>query len=381
MVENSSNIAPYKKTPASAGGRKLPTPKAGIMEIAPYVPGKSKAAQGVERVIKLSSNENALGCSEHAKAAYVEAAAQLHRYPDGQASLLKDAIHEVLGFKPSMLVCGAGSDEIIQFLIAAYAGVGDDVIQTEHGFLMYQIYAKSRGARPVFAKEKHLTTHVDALLAEVTERTKLVFVANPNNPTGTYIPLAELKRLRDGLPAHVLLVVDEAYVEYATAEDYESAASLVETTPNTVVLRTFSKAYGLPGLRLGYGYMPEAVADVLNRIRGPFNNSSAAIAAGAAAVRDEDFIRRSTAHNTEWRQWLTDEFFKYQYQIKPSQGNFILVQCGINANLQAFQLAAQFAERGIIVRELDNYGLSDYLRITIGTEEENQAVAKLLSQV
>lgn len=352
---------------------KLPTPKAGILDIAPYVPGKSMA-NGAQTTIKLSSNENPLGFSEHAKVAYAKEAHNLNRYPDGQASKLKQAIHEVLGFKPSMLVCGAGSDEVIQFLVNAYAGVGDDVLQCEHGFLMYKIYAQARGARPVLAKEKNLTTHVDSLLAEVSERTKLVFVANPNNPTGTYIPLAELKRLRDGLPSNVLLVVDEAYVEYATAQDYESAASLVETTPNTVVLRTFSKAYGLPGLRIGFGYMPEAIADVLNRIRGPFNNSSAAIAAGAEAMRDEDFIHYSVEHNTKWRQWLSDEFAARSFEVVPSQGNFILVKCGLAGNPSARDLAKQLAANGIIVREVGNYGLPDYLRITIGTPEENTAV-------
>ena len=362
----------------AVGMTKLPTPKAGIMDIAPYVPGKSKAGEGVEVLAKLSSNENSLGCSEHAKIAYAKAATHLHRYPDGQAAELKQAIHEVLGFKPSMLVCGAGSDEVIQFLINAYAGVGDDVLQSEHGFLMYQIYARARGARPVFAQEQQLTTHVDSLLAKVGERTKLVFIANPNNPTGTYIPLSELKRLRDGLPAHIVLVVDEAYVEYATAADYESATSLVETTPNTVVLRTFSKAYGLPGLRLGYGYMPEAIADVLNRIRGPFNNNSAAIAAGAQAVRDEDFIHHSVTHNTKWRSWLAEAFIKRGYEVVPSQGNFILVKCGINGTPLAADLAQKLADQGIIVREVGNYGLPDYLRITIGTEEENRAVAAAL---
>lgn len=356
---------------------KLPHPKSGILDIKPYTPGKSKA-KAAGRVIKLSSNENPLGCSEEAKIAYAKETMQLHRYPDGTANKVKEAIQETLGFKPEKVVCGAGSDEVIQFLISAYAGIGDDVLQTEHGFLMYQIYTKSNGARPVFAKERELQTDVDALLAEVTERTKLVFVANPNNPTGTFIPLSELKRLRDGLPSHVILVVDEAYVEYANLPGYESATSLVDTTPNTVVLRTFSKAYGLPGVRLGFGYMPEVIADILNRVRGPFNVSSAAIAAGAAAMRDQAFIARSIEQNTKWRAWLTDELSRLGYIITPSAGNFVLVKCGENNTPAAADVAAKLSEQGIIVREVANYGLPDYVRITVGTEEENKALVEAL---
>lgn len=358
---------------------KLPTPKSGVLDIAPYVPGKSSLAKGGGKLIKLSSNENSLGCSEQAKIAYAKEALNLHRYPDGQAKQLKKAIHEVLGFRPERIVVGAGSDEVIQFLVHAYAGVGDDVLQSAHGFLMYQIYAKAAGARPLFAKEKNLHTDVDAILAEASNRTKLVFVANPNNPTGTFISLDELKRLRHGLPSHVLLVIDEAYVEYADMPGYESATSLVETTPNTVVLRTFSKAYGLPALRLGFGYMPEAIADALNRIRGPFNVTSAAIAAGTAALHDQAFIQRSIVHNTTWRNWLTQEFTSRGYHCGPSAGNFILAECGGNASQSASQLASKLADKGILVREVSNYALPDHLRITIGTEEENKALVAALS--
>lgn len=356
---------------------KLPHPKSGILDISPYVPGKSKAASD-KPLIKLSSNENPYGCSEEAKIAYANDVLHLHRYPDGQATKFKAAIQEALGFKPEKIVCGAGSDEVIQFLISAYAGVGDDVLQCEHGFLMYQIYAKANGARPVFAKEKNLTANVDALLQAVTGRTKLVFVANPNNPTGTFIKLEELKRLRHGLPSNVILVVDEAYVEYANLPGYESAVSLVDTTPNTVVLRTLSKAYGLPGLRLGFGYMPEAMAEILNRIRGPFNVSSPAIAAGAAAMRDQAFIDFSVKQNTKWRTWMTEQLSKRGFEIVPSAGNFVLIKCGQQGLLTAGEFAAKLSEKGIVVREVGNYGLPDYVRITIGTAEENQALIQAL---
>ena len=357
---------------------KLPMPKSGIMDIAPYVPGKSNVDSDVTRLIKLSSNENALGCSDKAKEAYMAEIPELNRYPDGQAAQLKQAVEEVLGFKPEKLVIGAGSDEIIQFLINAYSGPGDEVLQSAHGFLMYQIYTKGAGAKPVFAEENNLTTDVDALLAAVTGRTKLVFVANPNNPTGTFIPFSELKRLRDGLPSNVILAVDEAYVEYANIDGYETATSLVDTTPNTVVLRTFSKAYGLPALRLGFGYMPETIADVLNRIRGPFNVGSAAIAAGAAAVRDQEFIKHSVEDNTKQRKWLANECTKLGYHVVPSATNFVLLRCGAGGNPEASEVAKQLASKGIITREVGNYGLPEYLRISIGTAEENQAVIDAL---
>lgn len=356
-----------------------PTPKPGIMDIAAYTQGKSKAGSAA-KLIKLSSNENSLGASPKAMEAYVSESKNLHRYPDGQASKLKDAIHEVFSFAPSRLVCGAGSDEIIHFLVSAFAREGDEVLQSQYGFLMYKIYAQASGATPVFAPEKNLRTDVDALLACVTERTKIVFIANPNNPTGTYINDAEVRRLRKGLPEHVLLVMDEAYVEYVTANDYVNAKALVDETDNTVLMRTFSKVYGLPGLRLGYGYMPEAIADAINRIRGPFNVSSPAIAAGIAAVQDQAYIRACVAHNTRFRTWLSEALQNSGYEVVPSEGNFILVKCGINGKKTASEMNALLTEQGIIVREVGNYGLPEFLRITIGTEEEVTAVAEVMTQ-
>jgi histidinol-phosphate aminotransferase len=350
-----------------------PTPKAGILDIAAYAQGKSKVGNATH-VIKLSSNENALGPSPKAIEAYQREAANLHRYPDGQASQLKQAIQEVLGFDTKRLVCGAGSDEIIHFLVSAFAREGDEVLQSQHGFLMYKIYAQASGATPVFAPEKNLRTDVDALLACVTERTKIVFVANPNNPTGTYLTDAEVRRLRANLPEHVLLVMDEAYVEYVTAKDYVNASKLVDETENTVLMRTFSKAYGLPALRIGFGYMPEAIADAINRIRGPFNLSSAAIAAGVAAMHDQDYICTSVDHNTRWRSWLSGQLIASGYEVVPSEGNFLLVKCGVNGKLSAIELNNALIDKGIIVREVANYGLPDYLRITIGTENEVKAV-------
>lgn len=351
-----------------------PEIKSGILDIAAYKQGKSAAPVG-KQLMKLSSNENALGYSPAALEAYQQEASNLNRYPDGSAAMLKKAIHEVLGFEPERVVCGAGSDEIIHFLINAFAREGDEVLQCQYGFLMYQIYAKAAGATPVFAPAKNLVTDVDALLGAVTKRTKLVFVANPNNPTGTYLNASELQRLRAGLPEHVVLVVDEAYVEYADAKDYQTAEALVRSTENTVLMRTFSKAYGLPGLRIGFGFMPAYMADALNRIRGPFNLTNPSIAAGAAAMRDQQFIQKSVAHNAHWRGWLSEKLTSKGYQVVPSQGNFLLVKCGVQGLAAASSVNARLTEQGIIVRETANYGLPEYLRITIGTEAEMQAVA------
>lgn len=355
-----------------------PVIKSGIMEIAAYTPGKSKAGSS-GRLMKLSSNENSLGPSPKALEAYLHEASHLHRYPDGQAMKLKEAIQQVLDFAPSRVVCGAGSDEIIHLLVSAFVREGDEILQSQHGFLMYKIYAQAVGAGVVMAPEKELRTDVDALLACVTERTKIVFVANPNNPTGTYLGDAEVRRLRKQLPSHILLVLDEAYFEYVTAKDYATASPLVEATDNTVIMRTFSKVYGLPGLRLGLGYMPEYIADALNRIRGPFNVSSPAIAAGIAALQDKVHLEASVAHNTRQRAWLSDTLQSAGYQVVPSEGNFILVRCGMNGKRTAAQMNKLLTEQGIIVREVGNYGLPEYLRITIGTEEEVHAVAEVMT--
>lgn len=344
-----------------------PTPKSGILDISPYVAGKSGSTGA--RVIKLSSNENALGPSLKAIEAYHAASATLHRYADGNATKLKNTLHTVLGFAPENLVTGAGSDEVIGLLVNAFAGEGDEVLYSEHGFLMYKIYTQAAGATPVTAPEKDYTTSVDALLAAVTPRTKIVFVANPNNPTGTYISGAELMRLRKHLPTHVLLVIDAAYSEYATAEDYANGEEMALSTNNTVMLRTFSKAYGLPSLRLGYGVMHKDLADVLNRVRGPFNVSGAAIAAGESALLDQAYLSACVTHNTSERASLTAALQAMNLEVLPSQGNFIAVKFP-----DASAVNAHLTQEGIIVRELINYGMPEFLRITIGTVEENAAV-------
>ncbi|MFO7297326.1 MAG: histidinol-phosphate transaminase [Pseudomonadota bacterium] len=355
----------------------MPTPKRGVLEIDPYVPGESTLPGNI-KPIKLSSNENPLGPSPAAVAAFKAAADSLERYPDGSASGLRQAIARVHGLNPDRIVCGAGSDELLNLLAHAYLEPGDEGIFTEHGFLVYRIAILGCGATPVVAPETNLRTDVDKILERVTPRTKMVFIANPNNPTGTYIPFDEVRRLRRELPDHVLLVLDAAYSEYVRRNDYEAGIELVATTGNTVMTRTFSKIYGLAALRLGWAYCPEPVADVLNRIRGPFNVSSPAIAAGIAALEDRAHVEKSVAHNETWLPWLTAELEKLGLTVTPSVANFVLVHFPEKEGRDA-EAANQFLQsRGIIVRRMGGYGLPGALRITIGTEDENKATVAAL---
>lgn len=354
-----------------------PTPNDYLMQIQPYVGGKSKI-KGVEKIIKLSSNESTLGPSPKALEAYRNAAATLFRYPDGGAGVLREAIAEVQSLPFERIVTGAGSDELIALLIHSYTKPGDEVLYSAHGFLMYKIYAQSFGAIPVAAPETGLKTDVDALLAAVTPKTRLVFVANPNNPTGSYISAAELKRLRGGLPAHVLLVVDAAYAEYVEEADYSNGAELVAATENTVMLRTFSKIYGLSSLRVGWAYCPEGVADALNRARGPFNTSGVGIETAAVAMRDvayTDYIRTTT--NAQLAR-VSAEVRALGLTVHPSVANFVLVEFPATPGRTAAEANRFLMQRGVIVREVAAYGLGHCLRISIGTEEENTALLTAL---
>lgn len=356
----------------------LPTPQPGILDISPYQGGES-AIKGLTKVHKLSSNEGALGASPRAQAAYAAAAAELHRYPDGGSTKLREAIARRYGLKAELIVCGAGSDELISLLVRAYCGAGDEVLYSAHGFLMYAIYAKGCGATPVSAPETNLHTDVDALLAAVTPRTRIVFVANPNNPTGTYISAAELKRLRDGLPENVILGIDAAYAEYVDRNDYSNGLDLVETTPNTVMLRTFSKIHGLGAARVGWGYFPPAIADVMNRIRSPFNVSAPGQVAAAAAVEDAEFTALAKAHNDYWLPWMLDQVRALGLTTTDSVGNFILVHFDPTPPAKNAEAANAFLQsRGVIVRRMGGYGLADWLRISIGTEDDNTAVIAAL---
>jgi histidinol-phosphate aminotransferase len=348
----------------------LLTPRPGIMDIAPYVPGESKAA-GAAETLKLSSNESALGPSPKAKTAYLKLAEELHRYPDGAAAELRAALGKHYGLDPARIVCGAGSDELIALLVKGYVGPGDEVLLSEYGFLMYPIQALAHGATPVKAPETDYTANVDAMLAKVTPRTRMVFLANPNNPTGTYLPASEVQRLRDNLRPDVLLVIDAAYAEYVVRNDYTSGAELVDRYSNVVMTRTFSKIYGMAALRLGWAYCPADVADVINRIRGPFNVTAAAQAAGIAAVNDVAFTDKARAHNDIWRPWLEAEVRKLGFEVTPSVGNFVLIRFPGDTVAKADEALKR---KGVVGRRVAAYGLPDCLRITVGTEAENRAV-------
>lgn len=357
-----------------------PTPRAGVLEIPMYVPGRSRV-EGRERVLKLSSNESALGTSDRAIAAYTAIAKELHRYPDGGAGDLREAIARVHRAEGNALdadniVCGEGSDEIIHLLAAAYAGPGDEILHTAHGFVMYRLAALGVGAEPVAAPERNWTPDVDALLGRVTERTRVVFLSNPN-PTGTYVPHGELARLHDGLPEHVVLAIDAAYAEYVTRDDYASGVELVGAADNVVMTRTFSKAYGLAGLRLGWCYGPARVIDVLNRLRGPFNVSTPAQAAGVAAVEDTAFIERARQHNETWRGWLDGELQRMGIPYIPSVTNFVCAEFPDKVKSASAAIEHMMGD-GVLVRDMNAYGLSDYVRITIGLEEETRAVVASL---
>ena len=354
-------------------------PKPGIMEISPYVGGRH-AVGGVDNPIKLSSNESALGASPLAVAAYKDAAGGLDIYPEGSAKILREAIAKTYGLDAGRIVCGNGSDELLTLLANAYLHPGDEVMFTEHGFLVYRIATLANSATPVVVPEKNFRADIDAMLAAVTPKTKLVYLANPNNPTGSYIPYDEVRRLHAGLPSTAILVIDAAYAEYVRRNDYEAGIELVATNNNVVMTRTFSKIYGLAGLRVGWAYCPAHVADVLNRIRGPFNVSVPAQRAAAAALGDRVHVEKNAAHNEKWRDWLTGEIRKLGLKIDDSVGNFILIHFGKQKGRTANDADHFLAARGLILRGVAAYGLPDCLRLTVGPEDANRAVVAALAE-
>jgi histidinol-phosphate aminotransferase len=354
-----------------------PKPRPGVLDVAAYV-GGLHTVEGVSDVIVLASNETPIGPSEHAIRAYQSASRALHRYPDGHATELRATLGRHFGCDPERMVGGAGSDVVILLLTRAFAGPGDEVLYSRHGFSIYRIFATGVGATPVAAPEKVLTADVDALLAKVTDRTRLVFLANPNNPTGSYLPTDELQRLRDGLPEHVLLVIDAAYAEYVNRNDYTPGIEMVDRHDNVVMTRTFSKIYGLAAVRLGWAYCPAAVADVLNRLRGPFNVNEPAQLAGIAALEDTRHIQASQEHNAKWLPWLTTTLGGLGVTAHPSVGNFVLAQF---ADARSAEAAYKFLlSRGIITRLMGSYDLPDCLRISVGLEREMRALADALGE-
>jgi histidinol-phosphate aminotransferase len=355
----------------------IPQPRPGIMDIAPYVGGKD-TVEGVAKVSKLSSNEGALGPSPKAMAAYARAAAELHRYPDGGSDKLRAAIGKRFSLDPARIVCGSGSDELLNLLVRSYCGPGDELLYSKHGFLMYAINAMGVGATPVAAPEKDYRTDVDAMLAKVTDKTRIVALANPNNPTGSYITREEVQKLHAGLPKTTLLIIDAAYAEYVSRNDYDAGVELVDRSENVVMTRTFSKIYGLGGLRLGWMYGPPHLIDVMSRLRQPFNVNLAAQAAGVAALEDAEHTEASRLHNDKWLPWLSTELNGLGLVVRPSVGNFILVGFGTPERAAAANDAMM--KDGLIPRMVGGYGLGDHLRITIGNEDEVKAVRESLAR-
>jgi len=349
-------------------------PQPGILDIDLYQGGASHAP-GVSDVVKLSSNENPFGPPDSAKAAVLKTVHRMHRYPPTDHLALRQAIAEVHGLDVDRIICGAGSDEIISFLCQAYAGPSDEVIYTEHGFAMYRISALAAGAHPVEVPERERRVDVDAILDAVCFRTKLIFIANPANPTGTMIGGNEVARLADALPPHVLLVLDGAYAEFV--EGFDGGAALVDRRENVVMTRTFSKLYGLGGLRIGWGYGPRHVIDVLNRVRGPFNLSEAQLAAAEAAVRDRDYADRCRAENARMRAWLAKALAEIGVPSDTSCANFILARFADRDEAEACD--DWLRRQGLLVRRVAGYKLPNCLRITVGDEASCRRVVHAIA--
>jgi histidinol-phosphate aminotransferase len=360
-----------------------PTPNPWIRNIDAYVPGSAKGGAHAKPV-KLSSNENPWGASPRALEALAAAAGQSHRYPDGTAAALRAKLAALHDLEPDRIVCGTGSDEILQLLPTIYCAPGDTVVHVQHGFMVYPIAARRAGAEPIAAPDRDYTADVDALLGAVRPDTRLLFLANPNNPTGTMIPAAEVARLHAGLRTDVLLVLDQAYAEYLDSPDPDGGLALARTAPNVVVTRTLSKIYGLGGLRVGWATGPAAIMAELNRVRAPFPISVPALAAAEAAIEDQAFVADCRARNRAQRRLLADAIARLGnkgLRAIPSEANFVLMTCPAEGPLTAENLYLRLAERGFLTRWLPAQGLPDALRISVGTEAENSAVIEALTQI
>lgn len=347
-----------------------PAPKPWIMDIAPYVPGRSTTDDG-RKVAKLSSNENPLGTSADAREAFRSAADSLDRYPDASGTIVREAIAAKYGLDPMRVIYGNGSDEILHLAAGAFAGAGDEVIFVRYGFAVYEIAARRVGAVPVVAPDKDYATDVDAILACVTERTRVVYIANPNNPTGTYAPREEIARLHAGLPGNVLLVLDHAYAEYLDDGADDGGMELAKFAPNVLVTRTFSKIYGLAAERIGWGYASAEIVTAMHRIRLPFNMTIAGQRAAVAALHDEAFVAHSKAHNAKWRAWFAQQVASLGnagIRAVPSKANFLLVL--FEGRLTAEQAHKGLMEAGYATRWLPGQQLPHGLRISIGTDEQ-----------
>jgi len=349
-------------------------PKASIAGMIAPKPAPAVAPTG--RVARLHLNEGALGPSPKAVAAMREAAGRMHEYPGVDASGLAATLGRRHGIDPQRIVLGCGSDELIQVLCLAFLEPGDEAIHTQYGFVQFPVATRIAGGVPVSAPDDGYTASVDAILAKVTPRTRLVFLANPNNPTGTHLPAAEVRRLRERLPGHVLLVVDAAYAEYVTRPDYTAGIELVESTPDTVMLRTFSKAFGMAGLRLGWAYCPQPVADILYSVRPPYGVNTPSLAAGVAAVEDQAFQDATVAHNERWLPWLQDRFRELGLEPMPTAANFMMLRFPAGPTRDAVAARRFLGGRGVLVREMAGYGAPEFIRLSVGSEDDNHLLVE-----
>ncbi len=356
-----------------------PVPRPEVMRIDAYVPGKS-GPPGAAKIYKLSSNESPLGASPKAMEAFRSFADQLSFYPEGSAARLRETIGRRYGLDPALIICGDGSDELLHMLAQVFLRPGDEGLYSQYGFLEYPIVIRAAGATPVIAAETDLTADVDALLAAITQKTRLVFLANPNNPTGTYLPFAEVKRLHRGLRPDILLVLDAAYAEYVAHNDYAAGIELVTENENVVMTRTFSKIYGLANIRLGWAYGPADIINALNRVRSPFNVNGAAIEAGIAAIGDTDHLAKAVAHNQRWLPWLAREIAQLGIGVTPSVGNFLLLHFPLSPGRRAADADAFLSTRGFILRAMNAYGLPACLRMTVGSAQANEGVVEALKR-
>lgn len=356
----------------------LPTPRPGILDLKPYLSTQGSSTHA--RVIKLSANEGALGPSPKALEAFHSVAANLHRYPEGGSGTLAHAIAARHGIDAARVICGNGSDELIEVIIKAFAGHGDEVIYTQYGFRMFPITTQAHSATPVMAPETNFEVDLDAILAKVTDRTRIVFLANPNNPTGSYKTAADVKAFHAKLPSNIVLVLDAAYAEFVSRNDYSAGIDLVDQAENVVMLRTFSKLYALAGLRLGWCYGSPYLIDILNRVRGPFNVNLPAQAAGVAALEDTAFLEKARSHNEKMMPWTVAEMEKLGLKVVPTVTNFMLVEFPHEEGRNADAALAFLAARGILIREMRSYALPHHLRFSIGTEEEMQIVIDALKE-
>ncbi|GGE13512.1 histidinol-phosphate aminotransferase [Aureimonas endophytica] len=356
-----------------------PAPRQAVLDLDLYVPGKSHAPPGVT-LHKLSSNESALGASAAAQAAAAEALARLELYPDGQAKALRAAIGARYGLNPANILCGNGSDECLSLLALAYLGEGMEGIHTEHAFLLHKAAIVASGAKAVMAPERDARVDVDAILARVTERTRLVYIANPGNPTGTYVPFDEIRRLQAALPGNVLLVLDAAYAEYVRRNDYEAGIELVASSDNVVMTRTFSKIHGLASLRVGWMYAPDHVIETVERVRPPFNLNAVALAAATAAVADRAHVDRAAEHNLAWLDTLTPEITALGLTVTPSVTNFVLIHFPEDGRHGAAEADAFLTARGFILRRVSAYGFPNALRMTIGSDAANRGAVAALAE-